>query len=457
MAKSLKKEPELAESYFLFGVQVDSFMRLKSANVEFDPAKGSVTISGRNKQGKTSFQQAIWTALGGKKVTPEDPVHNSEEMAEIILDLVPTDDPHFESAGRIRVCRTITAGGKWSLKIFADGRTNPFKSPQALLDEFFNHLAFDPSEFTRMKPEKQAAVIISLAGVQEAADQLRAGRLEVYEERTAVNTLLKSANTRLSQLPALPPGANSEVKSAAEILKQLEVARAEQAANAAKRQELAELRESFTQGKQTIALQEEEIARLKSDLADAEAALVTKVAGQEALQAKGKELKLEADALIDPDISALSTQLEDLEQLNEQARQMNARKAAREEVAKHEAESKRLTGCLDKIDDQIADLLTGAELPIDGLSIMSDGTVYFKGHPFAQASSAEELEVSLAMGAAMHPKLRFLALKEASMMDDETRKSVEAWAADHGYFVLMELATADHVGIHIEDGEVVTP
>jgi len=159
---------------------------------------------------------------------------------------------------------------------------------------------------------------------------------------------------------------------------------------------------------------------------------------------------------VDPDTETLETELNDIERLNEQAREVQAHKDSKEEVGKHQKGADALTEHLGEFADQISCLLSDAKLPVRGLSIHADGTVYYKDLPFEQASSAEELEISLAMGAAMHPKLKFLALKEASMMTETTRARVEKWAAKYGYFVLMELATADKIGIHIEDGEVVT-
>lgn len=92
-----KTEPELAESYRIFGVQADNFMRLRSASIRFDPEGHLAVVSGENEAGKTSLLQAIWVALGGPKVAPSDPVHGDADKAEIVLDLVPTDDPSFES------------------------------------------------------------------------------------------------------------------------------------------------------------------------------------------------------------------------------------------------------------------------------------------------------------------------------------------------------------------------
>ena len=443
-----KTEPTLADSYRIFGVQVDSFMRLKSANVRFDSEGHVAVISGDNEQGKTSFLQAIWTALGGVKVTPGQPVHRGADQAEIVLDLVPTDDPVFESDRRIRVIRTVTADGKWSLKLWAEGRSNPFKSPQALLEEFFNALSFDPSEFLRMKPEKQSAVLVAMGGVEERVAALKAEKEAVYAERTGVNALVRNAQARLDRLPQPAPGAKTEVTSATELTKRLNDARQTVTANQAKRDELTQLRADFAQVGIDIAAKEERIAELQQELA----ALVEKKAG---LLATGKTLKAEVDALVDPDVTTLEQQVDDLEAANETARKASEHAAAKAEVADEQKKADALTARIDEFDARIGEVLAGASYPVPDLAVTPEGAVLFDGLPFEQASSARRLEVSLAMGAALHPKLRFLALQEASMMTETTRDRVEAWAREHGYFVLMELATRERIGIHIEDGEVV--
>ncbi|MDP2361998.1 MAG: AAA family ATPase [bacterium] len=435
----MPKEPhKLADSYRIIALKAENFLRLKAVQIAFDPKAHTAILSGENGEGKTSVIQAIWTALGGAKVTPREPVHEGAEQAEITLDLAPEDDACPESLRRIRVTRTVTVEGGWGLKIWTPDKGS-FPSPQTILDAFFNTLTFDPSEFIRMKPEGRSRVLIDMAGVKAPIDALKQKRQIVYDQRTDVNRDLKSAESRLEALPM--PGKDAPaLVSLTELSQDLEAARALKKAHDAKRQELQDLRQAHVTAKAEVKRLEEELEAARTRVTE--------------LVETGRDLKAEVDALVDPKLQDLETQLATAEETNEKARGAQRYREEETSVKGLQKESADLTTRIDAVDDEISQVILSAHFPIDGLSITDEGQVTYKDRPFEQASDAQRLEVSLAMGAAMHPKLKFLALREASMMTEKTRARVSEWAAEHGVLVLMELATSEEIGIHIVDGEV---
>ncbi|MDP2360617.1 MAG: AAA family ATPase [bacterium] len=438
MAKTTKPAHQLADSYRIVGLEAEDFMRLKAVRIAFDPAAHAVDLSGENGQGKTSVIQAIWTALGGAKVTPGEPVHEGAEKATIVLDLAPADDARSNSPRRIRVTRTVTAEGGWGLKIWTPDKGS-FPSPQAILDAFYHTLCFDPSEFVRMKAEHQSKVMIDLAGVKEPIDALKTRRQGVYDQRTDVNRDLKAAQLRLDALD-MPASSVPEEVSLTELTRQMDAARLVEDAGAATRQALHDLYQEHAEAKA-------EVARLEIALTAARERVTS-------LVAQGKEKKLLVDALQPSGLEALRAKLTTAEADNELAREARKYRETEAEVTRLQGESETLTTSIDAVNDEISQVLLSAKLPIDGLAITEDGTILYRGKPFAQASDAERLEVSLAMGAAMHPKLKFLALREASMMTERTRERVKAWATEQDLMVLFELATSQEIGIHIVDGGV---
>ena len=431
----------LADSYRLVGLSAENFLRLKAVRIAFDPGANAAELSGENGQGKSSVIKAIWTALGGAKALQQtdEPVHEDADKAVITLDMAPADDARPGSPRRIRVTRTITAEGGWGLKIWTPDKGS-FPSPQAILDSFFNTLCFDPSEFLRMKPEAQAKVMVDLAGVREPIDALRARRQAVYDERTDVNRGQKAAQARLDALEPPDVGAATVETSLADLNRQIEAARQVQAANDRARQELQDLYGDHARAKADVERLERELEAARARVAE--------------LVALGKTRRQAVDDLPDPGLQALLEKLETAEADNATARAARKYREEEAEVLRLQKESERLTKEIDAVNDQIAGVLLGAKLPIAGLAITEDGTIRYRDKPFAQASDAERLEVSLAMGAAMHPRLKFLALREASMMTERTRDRVKAWAAEQDLLVLFELATSEEIGIHIVDGEV---
>lgn len=435
-----KKNHVLADSYRLIGLQAENFLRLKAVRIAFDPKANAAELSGENGQGKSSVIKAIWTALGGAKVLAKErePVHEDAEKATITLDLAPADDARAGSPRRIRITRTISADGGWGLKIWTPDK-GAFPSPQAILDTFFHQLCFDPSEFVRLDPKSRSKVMIDLAGVGEPIAALKLRRQAIYDERTGVNRDLKAAQARLDALE--PPDADAPAEiSLAELNRQIDDARQKEETNERVRRELQTLYDAHAQA--------------KKDVADLEAQLAAARARVEELVAQGKEKKKAVDAQVDPGLQALRDKLQTAEADNERARAAKQYRDEEAAVDRLQHESETLTSQIDGVNDEIAQVLLAAHFPIPELAITEEGDVIYRGKPFEQASDAERLEVSLAMGAAMNPRLRFLALREASMMTERTRERVKAWAAEHDVLVLFELATSEHIGIHIEDGGV---
>jgi hypothetical protein len=51
--------------------------------------------------------------------------------------------------------------------------------------------------------------------------------------------------------------------------------------------------------------------------------------------------------------------------------------------------------------------------------------------PFAQASSAEQLRVSVGMGLAINPIFRVILIKDGSLLDEDSRAMIAEMAAEH--------------------------
>jgi hypothetical protein len=99
--------------------------------------------------------------------------------------------------------------------------------------------------------------------------------------------------------------------------------------------------------------------------------------------------------------------------------------------------------------------LAAAKFPVDGLSFDETG-VTFGGLPFEQASSAEQLRISVAIGIALNPKLKVLLIRDGSLLDADSLKLVAEMAADSDAQVWVErVDDTRKVGVVIEDGSVV--
>ena len=95
-----------------------------------------------------------------------------------------------------------------------------------------------------------------------------------------------------------------------------------------------------------------------------------------------------------------------------------------------------------------------AKFPVPGLSFGEDGVI-FDGVPFQQASSAEQLRASVAIGLAMNPKLPVLLVHDGSLLDEASLKLLGELAEEAGAQVWVErVSEGSECSLIIEDGEV---
>ena len=69
----------------IVGLEVQNFKRLKAVSIK--PDGKTVTVSGRNDQGKTSLLDAIEHALCPTRAICEMPVRQGQQSARIVCDL----------------------------------------------------------------------------------------------------------------------------------------------------------------------------------------------------------------------------------------------------------------------------------------------------------------------------------------------------------------------------------
>jgi DNA repair exonuclease SbcCD ATPase subunit len=392
--------------------------------VQITPDGNMVVIGGKNGHGKSSVLDSIAYALAGQKAVPRDPIRRGATKAQVVVDL-----------GELVVTRVITSGSSRLEVTAKDGRK--LGSPQKVLDKLVGELTFDPLEFSRLKPDKQRDVICKISGLDTAEFDTR--RKSVFDERTIVNRQLRQADSALHQAPH-HTGAISNETSISELTAELERRRAANAANTAKRDELNAARKD---AKAAMA----SISALKAQLLQAEANLVQ-------IQKAGKDLRIEVDGLKDQDTDGLLGQILDAEETSKKIRDNREHARLSKDAANLRAESEELTARIGQIDQEKADAIANAEYPVQGLGVDDDG-VLLDGLPFEQASQAQQLCVSVAIGLALNPELRVLLIRDGSLLDKDSLELVAKMAEEADAQLWIERVEEDEaVTVVIEDGTV---
>ena len=385
--------------------------------VEITPDGTLQVVTGRNGQGKTSVLDAIWLALGGGSAARETvrPVRDGEDKASVTLDL-----------GDLVVTRTWSKGKTALTVTNQDGAR--YSSPQAMLDSLVGRLSFDPLAFTRLSTKDQRDALLDLVDLGIDLDEHARQRQALYDHRADLGRQRKM----LGAAPVINETLPSTEQSASEII--------------AKIRDADDLRRHIKARAEWLAAKQAECDDIAAQISALQARmddLQERIAGHQADPVPAM-----------PDTSKLERQLSGIEATNAAIRD---NEQAKRTVAKRDELSAAWVAASEDIDalDQLkADALAAAKLPVDGLGF-DDSGVTFNGVPFSQASSAEQIRVSLAMAMALNPQLRVVRILDGSLLDDDSMRQVAEMASAADYQVWIERVSDDSAtAVVIEDGTV---
>jgi recombinational DNA repair ATPase RecF len=424
----------------VIGIQIDNFQRIKTFLLK--PEGNVIKITGANGAGKSSVLDAIMLALAGARGGPSVPVRQGAGRGVVRLDL-----------GDIRVTRTWFEGGDTKGEMFIeaeDGRR--YGTPQRMLDSLMGEISFDPLAFIHMDVKQKADELRKLLNIDDVLAAIRADEENDYTTRREQTKLRKTLEAQRANIhvPDGLPAKKRDIDAMTE--------------------ELAKVAE-YNIGIERMRLDREKVAdALDADHERAENLKkrieeVTKELHQMVLEAAMLEKSNEKHRKIIDNLEPLP-EPKDANAMGEaisQARATNAGIDRRSQAERMDAEIAAAVSAIANLDDAIeahrakaTKLIAEAEYPVPGLGFVNDEVMY-NGLPFAQASNAEQIKVSIAMGMALNPKIRIMRIKDASLLDTNSLAVVEAMADHNEFQVWMELVDqSGKVGVYLEDGEIVS-
>jgi len=414
----------------------ENFMRLKAVDIEVD-GNGSIVISGKNGQGKTSVLNIIGKAIGGKKFDCKlkKPIRDGQERAVITVE---TDD------GLI-ITRTWTKNETPGTLTIRDKDGEKYSSPQEMLDKIIGDLSFDPLIFANEKEREQRRILLGLVDLGIDIDQLDEDRKIAFDNRTDVNRNVKKKENQLEGMEE-PKEKIPEETKITDLMKEHQEASEKVSEH---NKDVDELERYKRDGKDKV----EKIKRLKEELESAETELET-------IKVKAKGLLSKIKDYDHPDLEDINKRIQGVESANEQIRidKKNAKEYSetKTELQILREESEALTAKIEDIDQQKVNALSNAKFPIKGLGFDEEG-ITFKGNPFQQCSQAEQLKVSIAIAMKLNPKFRVLRVTDASLLDEDNMKIIDEMAKKMDFQIWLEVVSSGdkEVGICIEDGQVV--
>ncbi len=412
-------------------LSAQNFKRIRA--IEITPEGNVVRITGRNGAGKSSVLDAIVAALGGGRMAPEKPVREGEESAYIIA-----------QTEEYVITRKFAANGASSLEIRGDDRRKVDGPPQALLDSIVGQIAFDPLAFCRMKDVQQRETLLRLLGLDLSAHDRKIQGLR--NERNTMLERKKRLDGDLQELH-LTPNMPAEEVSIAALTQQFTAA-------TDRNSEYEQCERDIKQKAVDIQSKVREIERKQAELLQIQEQLRGLGRQLEDLQAGLAGLKTVLAGKSKADTAPIKQAMTQAEETN---RIIRANQKYRDAQKAVDTIAAQITDHFHKIQAAEADkarALGAVNMPVPGLSVSETGLT-MNGIPFSQVNHAKKVEVSLAVGMAMNPKLRVMRV-DGNGLDSETLRVIGEMADAQDYQLWMEVTNDSKKapGIVIEDGSV---
>ena len=420
---------------------------LKIQYLEVDPQDGVTIIGGNNAQGKSSFMDAVSAAIGGKKLCPAKPIRKGASRGRVEVHV---DGGHHILPHPCKIIREFWKNEKDELRskveiVSEDGYKAP--TPQGILDAIVTHATFDPLAFSRLRPKEQADQLKELVGLD--FDELDRSRHKLYNERTLVNREVQRIGHQLDQMPHYPEARRVDVSSLVNQIDEI----SEQNGDVTKAQrDLAAAEKAVETEQLKQVASEKELEKLAAELErrrEAHAKYAIRTADHVERLALLKE-QIEAMEIVDSE--PIRQQLKESAEANEQFEKNKARKQLQQQKTERQNEASDLGRKIQEIDDNKTRMQSEAAWPVDGLGFDSGG-VTFGDLPFDQASSAEQMAVSVAMGAALNPTLPLMLIRDGSLLDEERLAEIGRLATENKCQLFVErVGEGSECHVVLEDG-----
>lgn len=386
--------------------------------VEITASDGDlVLVAGKNGSGKSSFIDAITELFDarGVRLTPK-PIRDGETKAVAEF---------THEALDVRVRRTWTKDDGGKLEVHAlDGAKYP--KPADVLAKLTGGLIFDPGRFLTLDEKKQRDELLAKVELPFDLDALEREKAGALDRRLEAGRDMKRLAGALAELPTPPAGTPSELVSAAALVDELRAA--ERVHD-----------EARTDGDEMVRLSRRYDA-LREEI-DAVRAAITDL-----------EFKISTRSEL-PDIDALRSRLDAVEETNAAVRDAQRRRQVEAELDDADAAHKTAQNALDAVEEKKRAGLAAAEWPDSGLGVDEQG-VTLDGIPFRQVNTARRILAAARIATSGTPDLKLVIVSNGDLLDEESLAAVQELAAERGFTVLMERDRDEsrQVGVEIREG-----
>ena len=399
-------------------LEFENVKRIKA--VQLTPAKNGLTvIGGDNRQGKTSVLDAIAWALGGDRFKPSNPQREGS-VIEPHLKVTLDNGIVVERSGKNSSLKVIDPSGN--------------KGGQQLLNSFVEQLALDLPKFLNQSSKEKADTLLKIIGVGEQLYKLEQQEQLQYNRRTEIGRIADQKAKFAKEMPVYTD-VPAEPLSVSELIQSQQQILAKNGMNKQKREQL------------DYCTKQLEIAKQAYDHAKS----VFEAAENNFKLAKG-----EAEGLEDESTAELEANIQHIEDINKKVRANLDRQKAEIEAEDFRSQYDELTEQVEAIRQQKKELLKGADLPLEGLTV-EGGELIYNGQKWDCMSGAEQLIVATSIVRKLNPDCGFVLLDKLEQLDSKTLDAFGNWLEKEGLqAIATRVSSGDECAIIIDDGMSVT-
>ena len=402
-------------------LEIENVKRVKAVAIEPTP-NGLTVIGGNNGQGKTSVLDAIAWALGGNKYKPTK-AQREGSVTPPSLQITMNNGLIVKRDGKNSSLKVIDPTGR--------------KAGQQLLNEFVEELAINLPKFLEASDKEKAETLLQIIGV---GDELDSTEARWYNDRRAIGQIADQKKKFALEKPYYTD-APDELVSVSELIQQQQAILARNGENQRKREQVTKI-------SQDLDLANQIVNSLKKQLQEAEEKQAKLQADLEVAHKSAADLKDESTA-------ELEKQLAEIDEINRRVRANLDKEKAESDAKEFKEKYDSLTAEIEEIRAKRTDLLSKADLPLPGLSVM-DGKLTYNNQQWDNMSSSEQLRVATAIVRKLKPDCGFVLLDKLEQMDLQTMNNFGKWLEQEGLQgIATRVSTGDECEIIIEDGYVV--
>ena len=407
-------------------LEIENVKRIKAVKIE-PSATGLTIVGGNNNQGKTSVLDAIAWALGGNKYKPSQAMREGSQVPPT-LKITMSNGLIVERKGKNANLKVIDPNGQ--------------KGGQQLLDSFVEELSINLPKFMDSTPKEKADILLQIIGVGDQLAELQIKEKEFYDQRHAIG-IIADQKEKFAKEQVYYNDAPKDLISISELIQQQQEVLAKNGENGRKRQNVEIIQQNYI-------FKLDEVEKLSKQL-------VTATNQLEQLKNDLDIAQADAMDLIDQSTAEIENNISQIDDINRKVRANFDKDKAEDDAKKQREQYKMLDSKVEEMRQAQRELLTNADLPLDGLSV-DDGKLIYLGQEWDNMSGSQQLMVATAIVRKLKPQCGFVLVDKLEQMDNITLKQYGQWLEQEGLqAIATRVSTGDECSILIEDGYSVEP